>query len=197
LLFIPFLLLGAWLPSPSYRQYYYPVTVFLLLAIPFTMGELLAGNVWSWRWWPLLLLAAVSVVEATQDMPARHKLMSPSRWYVFIAHKNGLQIARMAGNGPVLTLGPIAALEGKAAIYKEFATGPFAWRTTPFLNLEQRRRYGFIGVEELPGYLDARPPRAILIGYEETFEEPFINYAKAHSYHPQQLLRRKLIWMKP
>ncbi|MBV9010053.1 MAG: hypothetical protein JO354_12945 [Verrucomicrobia bacterium] len=195
--FVPFLLLGAWLPNPSYRQYYYPVIIFLLLALPFMTGELLASRRWTWHWWPLLLFAIISLAEASQDLPAPRRVVSPSRWYVFIAHKNGHRIARVAGAGPVLTLAPIAALEGKAAIYKEFATGPFAWRTTPFLSLEDRRRYGFIGPEELPAYLNNRPPKAILTGYEVDFEEPFVEYARKHLYRPEQLLRRKVSWIQP
>jgi hypothetical protein len=40
----------------------------------------------------------------------------------------------------VLTLAPLYALEGGAAIYPAFATGPFAWRVAPLLDPQNDAR---------------------------------------------------------
>ncbi|MEZ4555082.1 MAG: hypothetical protein R2854_01275 [Caldilineaceae bacterium] len=55
-------------------------------------------------------------------------LFQPAEWRPNKLHAQGQWAMNLVGDGPVLTLSPIPVLEGHAAIYPEFATGPFAWR---------------------------------------------------------------------
>jgi hypothetical protein len=88
-------------------------------------------------------------------------------------------------------------LEAGLEIYPCFVTGPFAWRTARFLTPAQRDRYHFVGEDELERLLAARPPSAILTGYERKLEAPFIDYAVRHGYRPVKLLEKKKLWLMP
>ena len=54
------------------------------------------------------------------------RLGSPGQSVPMLVHARGVEIARAANHGRVLTLAPIFPLEGGADIYPELATGPFA-----------------------------------------------------------------------
>ncbi|MGI8436007.1 MAG: hypothetical protein ACR2NX_03765, partial [Chthoniobacterales bacterium] len=51
---LPFLFLGSWAPTPSYRQYYYPFVPFLLLGVIIGLAR-----AWPFRWRKLLWLTVI------------------------------------------------------------------------------------------------------------------------------------------
>jgi hypothetical protein len=151
--------------------------------------------VWSSR--VLVAIAALGFLELLPDLPRTRSLTSPKQWPVFKVHNQGMAIRRRAGPGPILTLAPIFVLEGGATIYKEFATGPFAWRASPFVQEEKEARYDLVDAEDLAEFLLPHPPSAILTGNENAaLERPLIEYARAHGYRAEMLQERNVLWVK-
>jgi len=179
---LPFLLVGAMAPSPSYKQYYYALVPFLLLGVVFGLARawltiygrrarVVAG-----------LLAAASVINLVIDLPLVEDFASPQRWTPLRVHEIGRNL-RALTNGEILTLVPIFPLEGNAPIYKEFATGPFAWRVAPFIPEQLQAVVGIGDAAHLETYLAAAPPAAILTGGETSvLEQPLDDYARKHRY---------------
>ncbi len=191
LLLLPFLFIGSWAPTPSYRQYYYPFVPFLLLGNIHGMARERTFRVG----WLLAAVAAESLVQTLLAMPPESVTLHPSKWPVFAAHEEGLKIKRFAPQGRLLTLGPILPLEGGADIYRDFASGPFAWRTATFLDAQQRARYGLVAPTDLEAFLQQKPPAGILTGTEHgKLEQPLKDYARAHHYLPRRINERHIFW---
>lgn len=199
LLIVPFALIGAFLPSPSYLQYYYAPIPFLVLGAAYGIA----------RCWPapgdhvkiLRLLAAVlaiSFLEFLPDLRGSNPFAGIGQWPVWSIHRVGLEIRKKTGARSVLTLAPIYPLEGGASIYPQFCTGPFAWRIAPFAKSEDRERYGLVGAQNLDAFLAARPA-AILTNYENaTLEGPIKTYAERND-HTRSMLsdERGVLWLPP
>jgi hypothetical protein len=96
-----------------------------------------------------------------------------------------------------LTLGPLYPLEAGLDIYPAFATGRFAWRTAPYLDVESRKALGVISGEDLDPYLSESPPDGILVGFNRELEEQFIQYAKQNGYHPLGITPELRLWVRP
>jgi len=97
----------------------------------------------------------------------------------------------------VLTLATVYPLVENFDIYREFATGPFAWRGAYLVPPERRRRLHLVAPEDLEAFLAPDPPSAILTGYEEDgdLERPLIDYAKAHRYRLIHLSKGSHLWV--
>ena len=142
-LLLPFLFLGSWAPAVSYRQYYYPFVPFLLLGNIFGLAR--EGQ---WRTRATWLMAAVlfaSLLEALPDLPYTATILRPAQWPVLTAHEKGMEILGLLSEGRVLTLAPLFPLEANLEIYKELATGPFAWRTAAFVDKKTRADLDILG----------------------------------------------------
>jgi hypothetical protein len=199
LLIIPFALLGALLPTPSYRQYYYLVVPFLFLGIAFGMAQFWqAGGRSNKMVWIFTAALLVSLIELVPDLHGSGVLAPPNRWAVWTVHKIGREIRQRAGPGPVLTLAPIYPLEGGAGIYQEFCTGPFAWRLSQFAEEKDQARYKLIDPDQLDRYL-TRKPTAILTGVEKksSLEKPFVEYARRNRYSKTSLPGGEVLWLPP
>ena len=179
---LPFLLLGALAPSPSYKQYYYAVVPFLLLGVVFGLAR--AWHTIDRRRARVVagLLTVISVINLIIDLPSVRDFISPQRWTPLRVHEIGRNLC-VVTNGEILTLVPIFPLEGNAPIYKEFATGPFAWRVAPFIPEQFQPTVGIVDAVHLETYLAAAPPAAILTGGETSvLEQPLNDYARRHRY---------------
>ena len=128
------------------------------------------------------LLAVASVINLIIDLPSVRDFASPQRWTPLQVHEAGRNLCALT-NGEILTLVPIFPLEGNAPIYKEFATGPFAWKVAPFIPHQLQPTLGFVDAAHLETYLAAAPPAAILTGGETSLlEQPLNDYARKHRY---------------
>lgn len=192
LLILPFLFIGSWAPTPSYRQYYYPFVPFLLLGNIYGLAR-----AWTFRvGWVIAAVAAESLIQSIFALPPGSLTRHPSQWPVFAAHAEGVAIEKLVPRGRILTLAPVFPLEGGLDIYPAFATGPFAWRTAGLMSAEQRARFGFIAPADLAAFLEKQPPDAILTGSEPAeLEEPMKRYAWTHHYEPHRLGKRGFLWM--
>ncbi len=193
-LLLPFLFIGSWAPTPSYRQYYYPFVPFLLLGNIIGLARARPSRLRTLRL--LWLTVIVSLLEALPSFSSSLGGIAPSTWPVFSVHEKAEAIAALLPRGRVLTLAPIFPLEAGREIYPAFATGPFAWRTASFIDPGERAVFGFVAPDDLEGYLAADPPAAILTGFEHgEFEQPLLRYARRHGYLSHRLPTRGALWL--
>ena len=144
----------------------------------------------------LLLTVTVGMAKLVTDIRSARSMANLSDWPVFAAHHLGQRVAQMAGTGPVLTLAPIYPLEGRAMIYKEFATGPFAWRTAPFVTGNREQPFYFVDATDLEDFLRLHPPEAVLTGFEdEALEAPLKEYAKRNGFRKMNLTGAATLWV--
>jgi hypothetical protein len=187
---------GALIPTPSWYQYFYAPLPFGLLALVSLLRRA------EPRPRPLLAAGALFVVALValrvEIIGQLGLLARPADWLPNRVHRLGVAVAEKVSAGPVLALAPIVPLEGGLKIYPEFATGSLSWRVSPFMAPGPRRVYGVVSPEDLPAYLDAEPPAAILVGFEIDnagfslddpggLEIPLEEYAREHGYQRTSL----------
>ena len=194
---LPFLAIGAFAPSPSYKQYYYAFVPFLVLGCVFGLVR-----VWSDdgrkrnSLLPAAALACVSAIALVIDLPLLGRLTAPGEWPPIRVHELGREV-RAYTAGPVLTLAPTIPLEGGADIYKEFATGLFAWRTAAFLPQDARPKSTMVGAATLDAFLATQPPAAIITrGRHTERQRPLSAYAQSHGYRRIPLRDDLELWLK-
>jgi 4-amino-4-deoxy-L-arabinose transferase-like glycosyltransferase len=195
-----FTLVGALGATPSQPQYFYPL-------FPLAM----IGIVEAFAAWPAHLqpgviytygLAAITAILVALSVyaPGLEIVFHPGEWFPAKTHAYGQFIRELTGDGNVLTLAPIYVVEGDAAIYPEFATGPFAWRVAPLMSEADRMRYDIIGPDDLDAFLAASPPRAVLTGVENDDadeEAPLVQYTQDHSFVPVELPDESILHLSP
>lgn len=195
----------SFLPTPSFEQYYVLPLPVLVLAVPLL-----------WRALPdrrrvhstpvLVVLAGMMVFLALPrlgEATARVATGEPPT-HAKVEHAGGM-IRRAMGDsrGPVATLAPIYPLEAGLEVYPQFATGLFAYRVVPMSEADQLEHYLVTGPEQLPELLDERPPAAILTGFHDELEAPFVDWAQANSYSPApdvdftDRYGRAMLWLPP
>jgi hypothetical protein len=198
---LPFAAIGALAPTPSYTQYYCPIVALLVVGVLAGLAANLETTDFRFRRrgaTAVLIALAIGVPFAIcYYAPGMVMLAAPHDWEPCRLHADAVSIRSHAQSGKCLTIAPITAMEAGLDIYPPFVTGPFAWRTARFLSDNQRRDYRFIGEKQLERYLNSDPPVAILVGYEEKLEKPFIKYAKKHGYQMADLADGKSVWLKP
>jgi 4-amino-4-deoxy-L-arabinose transferase-like glycosyltransferase len=199
LLLAPFVGWGALAPTPAWDQYYAAPVPFAVLAIVLGLAALVRRYPAQSGWFLAIFLQMVILANLYQGGDYRRItfLLYPETWRPLIVHDLGQQAAELSQGGAVLTLAPLYPLEGGASIYPEFATGPFAWRTAPWLTPQERSTFKMISEEDLGGFLETQAPVAILVGFEPLLEEPLIDYALAHGYSWVELTPENGLWLSP
>jgi 4-amino-4-deoxy-L-arabinose transferase-like glycosyltransferase len=190
---------GALLPTPAWDQYYAAAIPFAILAVVLGLARLVRRFPAQSGWFLAIFLQLVILANVYQwgDYRRMTFLLHPEAWRPLIFHELGLQVSELSQGGAVLTLAPLYPLEGGASIYPEFATGPFAWRTAPWLTPPERSRFKLISEQDLGQYLQTQPPAAILVGYEPGLDDPLIDYALAHGYGWVELTPENGLWLSP
>jgi 4-amino-4-deoxy-L-arabinose transferase-like glycosyltransferase len=170
-------------PTPSFPQYFAPTAVALLFLIA------VSGPAARDRHWDLFFMAiaaAAALVGAPRILQHAPKLASPSGWTVVKVHNAGAAIAAAmaeAGvDGKVLTLLPIYPLEAGLAVYPEFATGQFVYRTGDLTPPALLAKYRTTSPSGLPAFLADDPPAALLLGFEPALEAPMAEFARRNGY---------------
>ncbi len=199
LLMMPFLLIGTFAATPSFKQYFYPPIFYLLVAIIYGIGsfsELQKQLNKRLQHFALFLLIAIIYTLPRYTDP--FQLPKVKYWHASQVHQMGGEIRELIGeDGRVFTFAPIIPLEGGLEIYPELITGPFAWRTGQFLDGDERERYKIAFPDQLENFLTKKPPSAILQGYEWRLEPPLIEYARRNNYSYKTLRLQKRLWLPP
>ena len=196
LICLPFLLIGALAPSPSYKQYYYALLPFLILACVFGVATAMRTNGAQRARVAWCILAGASTLAVLVDLPLLRHLASPHEWPPLRIHALGREL-RAHTTGPVLTLSPLLPLEAGVDIYKEFATGAFAWRAAPLLPPQSKAQFRMVDPATLDEFLAAAPPPAILMPVATAARvPPFAAYAQEHDYRRVRLRDDLDLWLR-
>ncbi len=104
-------------------------------------------------------------------------LAVPERWTPTEFHKVSVKIgADLSAPGPVLTLGPLHALEGGRDIYPELSCGSVVYRVADRMAAQERQITHTVGPETLSELVRAHPPAGVIVGVEPSYfaslEEP-------------------------
>ncbi|QZD93070.1 glycosyltransferase family 39 protein [Qipengyuania xiapuensis] len=180
-------LVVAFVPTPSFAQYFVPPLPFLVLLIPVLAGRLSGGA----RQFAGMLLAAGAALALVNAVPrlgaGLAAFASPSAWGTIA---DGRAIARAgseAGLRPgdrVAALTPVWALDAGYSIYPEFAAGQFVYRVAPYIPPQDRPFYRTTSPASLTSFLDADPPAAVLVNRAEPMEADLAAYALSRGYRP-------------
>ena len=125
---------------------------------------------------------------------------SPAEWEPLKVHARGERLVQWAGGQRVLTLAPILALEGGAAVYPELVSGPLGFRVASLMTAEERARMGLMGPQELETLFAAAPPRSVLTGVHDSDsaeEAPLIALAEANGYVLVPEQEATHLWSRP
>ena len=92
-------------------------------------------------------------------------------------------------SGPIVTPAPQAVLDSGEALDPRFASGAFAYRSGDMLTDAQLRRLHLTSPRTLARDLDAKPPGAVVTGYEppsgrthRNIDDDFRAYARTRGY---------------
>ena len=186
LLVIPFLLFGAFAPTPSWYQYFYALVPFAILGALVGLTPIPStSRATPFAWVFVCLTVVAGAWQSLPDYRTLSNLTDPDSWAASRARRIGEQVVAASGDGVVLTLAPIYVVEAGGRIDPVFASGSFQWRSAPYLVAEDRARYGLVGPEELDAHLEGNPPAALLCGAEKRGEEPLRDWARRHGYVEQ------------
>ncbi|MHC9418884.1 glycosyltransferase family 39 protein [Sphingomonas citri] len=179
----------SFLPTPAFPQYYLPPLPFVAAAVilayaavPAAVRTAATAALWAGAAICLVLLAPRLLAGVPDSL-------RPASWAGVQVHADGERLRALTGGSaaPVATLAPILPLEGGLAIYPEFANGPFVYRLAPYLAPADRRWFTTAAPATLDAFLAARPPSAIVTGWETPFDPAFERYALAHGYRAEAL----------
>jgi hypothetical protein len=130
--------------------------------------------------------------------------MRPESWTPIRLHRAANNIRAYidsgSGEGAVLTLSPLFAIESGLPIYKEFVTGPFAWRVSHLLSEAEAANRGLPLRSRIKSFLEEKRPRAILTGREkeeQSEEITLIRAAQQLGYQPIVGPIGVVIWLSP
>lgn len=184
-----FALIGSFLPSPSWYQYFYAPIPWIILFGAYSMACFVRRDPERSRWSEKLLLGVVCfiLIASRQELTKIKEIVHLNSWQPVCIHTIGENIKQIVGKGTVLTLAPVFPLEAGLEIYPALTTGPFAWRTGYLLSERERQNYGILNAGNLERTLRTSPPDAILVGLEGKLEKPLIDYALANNFSPFSL----------
>jgi hypothetical protein len=175
----------AFLPTPSFGQYFVPPVPFLILLFMVLAARLERSGP-SFVQAVCVALCALGLLVALPRLGSGAiQLVSADDWETL---EIGPEIARLGDRAGleqgalVATLTPVMALEAGYSIYPEFTAGQFVYRVAPFIEEEDREYYRTTSPEQLHSFLDDNPPDAILVNREEPMESQLAAYALARGY---------------
>ncbi|WP_395327350.1 hypothetical protein [Novosphingobium sp. BL-8H] len=175
----------AFVPSPSFPQYFVPPIPFLLVLLLLLRARTApidrpaADAV-------LIALMLVALLCAMSRLgPGLVSLARPARWEPVSLHRDARALAREAGfsgGETAVALTPAIALEGGFTVPHEFAAGQFVYRVGDLIAPEDRQYYTTTSPTRLVAFLNSAPPPAILVNGDEPLERAFADYARARGY---------------
>ena len=204
LLLLPFVYIGCIAPTPIQKQYYFALLPFILLLSLYAISDLRHYAFSKTAGMFFVIAALISFIYYTpiKNSDMVHGLMRPELWTPIRLHKEAENIRAYvdmrSGQGAVLTLSPLYAIESGLPIYKEFVTGPFAWRVSHLISEEESVNRGLPLNSRINEFLEEKRPRAVLTGKEKKqLEIPIIRGAQQLGYQPTVTPGGIVIWLSP
>lgn len=182
----------ALVPQPGFPQYFAPPLISLALLVPILTRALDSRSRATYAGFSAVAAMLLLVIAVPWLAPGLPALLRTEGWTAARVEQGAAALADVlddagAARGPVATLAPIYPLEAGLPIFPEFGTGPFAFRIAPFLEPPLRSAYVVAGAEDLPALFEARPPAAVLTGFNPGLEAPLIAWAQARGFVPHPL----------
>lgn len=182
----------SFIPTPAFSQYFTPPVAFVIVLVIVTHARLDGRE----RRLALPLMAAVvalsMVAGASRLVPGIPAFFMPHKWTGLVVHDEARAALDQIGGTAaprVATLWPIHALEGGGTIYPEFAAGPFVYRIADYIPAADRRHFRTTSASQIPAFLDADPPQAIIVKNNGRSDGELRDYAIANGYRPVPLDR--------
>lgn len=175
----------AFVPSPSFPQYFVPPIPFLVLLVVLLRARMLSENRVAADAVLLSLALLALLCAASRLGPGLVSFARPASWEGVAVHREMRELVRRAAASSgdrVATLSPLLAVEGGLTVPPEFAAGQFVYRVAEYIPPRDRPYWTTTSPAQLTAFLDADQPSAILISGEEPLEQPFEDYARSHGY---------------
>lgn len=177
--------LVAFVPTPSFPQYFVPPVPFLILLL-IVLASMVEGDTRAFVQVLMIVFALLGLVTgASRVLPGLLAFRDPGSWQSLAIHREIRELGRAAGlakGARIAALTPVPALEGGYAIYPEFAAGQFVYRVAPYIAPADRRFYRTTSPAGLFEFLDANPPAGILVNPAEPIETRLAEYARARGF---------------
>lgn len=175
------------LPSPAWIWYLTPLWLFLsLLNADLLQRFGSPGEKRALLYLMLLLVVLSALVNMAGETLNIKRVCKAEEWRSHILDRNAEKlksaVLQTGLKGKVATLRPLYALEAGLEIYPELASADFAYRVGSFLSEEERRRYHIVSLDSLDALLKHSPPVALVLGFDEELEQPFLQYAQVNGY---------------
>jgi 4-amino-4-deoxy-L-arabinose transferase-like glycosyltransferase len=180
----PLFFVIAYIPPTMWHQYWAVPVPFLAIALAYPLVALRrhAEESGIRRGYRVAcgLVGAAALVTVLAYPVVWHRclfLAVPERWTPVELHSLSVKIgASLREPGPVLTLGPLQALEGGRDIYPELSCGSVVYRVADRMAAPERQITHTVGPGTLPELVRAHPPAGVIVGIEPSYfaslEEP-------------------------
>jgi len=190
------------IPTPTWKVYFstFVVSLILLLSVAYSELKPLAQRTLHTVVWVSVLILLIR--NGPDDCQHSFGAFDPDRWVGVRVHKSAVALRAVIPEDqrahPVATLTPLFALEANLPIYRELATGPFAYRVGDFLSSEERLRYRTTSARSIAALLDRSPPSAIVVGFEGELDRALIDYAEERGYDKREgVIEGAAVYVRP
>lgn len=201
---IPFLFMGSLAPTPVHEQFWFQLLPFLLVlgAIAFARVESVAVSRLMCAM--MLIAAAASFFHGGHlkgHVAGLNKLRQENRWTPHRVARAAAEITAALApdkDGQILTLSPIFAIEGGLPFVKEFATGPFAWRVSHFVSMDEAAQRKMPWAPGMAEFLRNQPLRGAITGKDRPkHEDELVAALRQADYIATPLSDGLSVWRKP
>ena len=157
-------LVAAFAPSPTYKQYFAPVLPVLFVRLGLTTEPRRS----AWATGALVLGAGLGLTLFVAKVGTAGVT---GRWTpLLVARENrwvGDTLRQARASGEVATLSAHVALDSGHPLDPRFAGGAMVYRSADGVDARLRRRLHIASPASLATDLDAAPPAALIVGYED------------------------------
>ncbi len=203
LLVTAFVLFGAYMPGRLHMQYNYGPAVFA--SVLTLLAARHAASFLPVKPWLTAGCAAVTLLALAVTVDNLRPLTQPDTWTHRQASRFAQTLTPYVQGREVATLAPLFVHMAGGHTDPAFATGPFPWRTAPFVPDDLRERLQWAGAETMGPIWQHHPPDAILTGAETARRETsLVALARQLGYQPLTLPRdvmfhdrHPVLWLPP
>jgi len=164
----------------AHKQYFIPTVPFILLAVAalYTTAREFIPDISR----HLLIAGTIIVMFSPLVNLVRTALSSSKVEFVnSISSEIRGTLTNVGAEGKVATLSPQFVIDSEFPVYKEFAAGPFFFRTGDMLSSQKIKSLNGVSPKTLHLFLDNDPPAAVFIGFEKNRRFPLDGRLKSYA----------------
>lgn len=178
-------------PEPLFSSYFAMPVPYVIIFVAIIYGKLRRSEKMPFNILLICLLVITSIYGGARLLRYLPKLPDRSKWTMSEISGIGEEIRKKIdignNNEQVATLAPLYVLEAGLPGFMQFSTGSFLYRIGDMVTDSERKRYVGVSPKSLAYFLDKNPSAALLVGYEESLDQPFIDYAIKNHYEMVKL----------